>query len=257
MRLIDGAKAISGDLPVASTLSVDVPPGAGADLGTPVHRLSAVQFVRDELKATLQDVAAPAITIGGDCGVELGAVDHANSTDGLAVLWVDAHPDLNTPETSPTGAFHGMVLRTLLGDGPAEVTPVHPLASSSVVLVGTRAMDDAESDLIAERGIPMLTPAETTGESIAAALTATGASRVYIHIDLDCLDPSELACVSYPEPFGLTMQQLLDVITAARRALPLAGAAITEFAPGTPDDASDDLPTILRIVGALTKPLQP
>lgn len=257
MRLIDGAKAISGDLPVASTVSVDVPPGAGSDLGTKVHRLSAVQFVRDELKATLQDVAAPAITIGGDCGVELGAIDQANATEGLAVLWIDAHPDLNTPETSPTGAFHGMVLRTLLGDGPAELAPEHPLTAPAVVLVGTRAMDDAESDVISDRGIPVLTPAETTAESIAAALVATGATRVYIHIDLDCLDPSALVCVSYPEPFGLTVQQLLDVITAARRALPLAGAAITEFAPGTPDDASDDLPTILRIVGALTKPLQP
>ncbi len=255
MRLIDGAHAIRDDLPVASTMVVDVPAGAGSDLGTAVNRLSAVQYVRDELRATLQDVVAPAIIIGGDCGVDLGAVDHANAAGDLAVLWIDAHADMNTPQTSPSGAFHGMVLRTLLGDGPDEVAAAHPLTPGSVVLVGTRSLDDAENDYIVEHGIPVIVPEQVSAEAVSAALLATGASRVYLHVDLDCLDPSELACVSYPEPFGLTMQQLLDVILAARQALPLAGAAITEFAPGTAEDASDDMPTILRIVGALTRSL--
>ena len=255
MRLIDGAHAIRGDLPAASTMTVDVPAGAGSDLGTGVQRLSAVQYVRDEVRAMLRDVEAPAIVIGGDCGADLGAIDHANALGDLAVLWIDAHADLNTPDSSPSGAFHGMVLRTLLGDGPDEVAPSHPLASSSVVLVGVRALDEAENDFIADQRIRMMAPDEIDAEAITSALVATGASRVYLHVDLDCLDPSELACVSYPEPFGLSVQQLLEVIVAARRALPLAGAAITEFAPGTSDDASDDLPTILRIVGALTRPL--
>lgn len=255
MRLTDGALAIRGGLPASSTMTVDVPSGAGSDLGTAVQRLSAVQFVRDELRATLRDVAAPSITVGGDCGVDLGAADHANADGSMAVLWIDAHGDLNTPESSPSGAFSGMVLRTLLGDGPAEVAPAYPLAPASVVLVGTRSLDDEEDRYITEHGIRMISADEITPDAIVEAITATGASRVYLHVDLDCLDPSELACVSYPEPFGLSVTQLIDVITAARRTLPLAGAAITEFAPATPDDAADDLPTILRIVGALTKTL--
>lgn len=253
MRLIDGAEAIRGDLPSTSTMTVDVPPGAGSDLGTSVHRLSAVQFVRDEVQATLRDATSPAIVIGGDCGVELGAVDWANQGGDIALLWIDAHPDLNTPESSPSGAFHGMVLRTLLGDGPEQVTPTSPLSPERVVLVGTRASDDAENDYIQSSGIRMLSTDGATPDAVADALRATGASRVYIHVDLDALDPSELACIGYPEPFGLSVRTVTELIAAARSTLPLAGAGITEFAPPSIEEASDDMPSILRIVGALTK----
>ena len=255
MRLIDGADAIRGDLPAASTTVIDVPSGAGSNLGTSVHRLSAVQYVRDELRVALRGAAEPVIVVGGDCGVELGAVDAANADGDIALLWLDAHPDLNTPTSSPSGAFHGMVVRALLGDGPSEVAVANPLDPARLVLVGTRALDDAESDVIAERGIRMLDPTTATPDAVTEALRASGASRVYVHVDLDVIDPAEFDCVSYPEPFGLSVAALLDVITAARSALPLAGAGITEFSPAAADDAADDLPTILRIVGALTRPL--
>lgn len=253
MRLIDGAEAIGEDLPASATLTVEVPAGAGSSLGTSVQRLSAVQYVRDELRATLRDAASPTITIGGDCGVELGAIDHAAGAGDLAVVWIDAHPDLNTPESSPSGAFHGMVLRTLLGDGPAEVLPEHALSPDRVILAGIRASDAAETDYIDAVGIRQLGPTELSPESLTAALVATGATSVYVHIDLDVLDPAEFACVSYPEPFGISLQELLDLIAAARAALPLVGAGITEFAPASSETAADDLPSILRIVGALTR----
>jgi arginase len=253
MRLIDGAEAIRGDLPAASTLVVDVPTGAGSSLDSAVHRLSALEFVRTELAATLHDVTTTPITIGGDCGVDLAAIEHVSRDGDVAVLWLDAHPDLNTPDSSPSGAFCGMVLRTLLGEGPDALLPARPLTPDRVVLAGVRAEDDAETEYVAARGIRTIAPDALDAESVAAALTATGASSVYIHIDLDVLDPSEFACVGTPEPFGITMATLLAVIGAARDALPLAGASLVEFAPGSPEDALDDLPTILRIIGALTR----
>ncbi|MCY7326894.1 MAG: arginase family protein [Microbacteriaceae bacterium] len=255
MRLIDGAIAIGGDLPSSWTTTVEVPPGAGSSHDSGVDRLSSIERVRDGMRAALGNSNGPTITIGGDCGVELAAIEHANIRGDVAVVWLDAHPDLNTPASSPSRAFHGMVLRTLLGDGPAQLVPASPLLASRVVLAGTRALDDSESDFIDASGIDLLGPNESTPENLVGALLATGAASVYLHIDLDVLDPSEFTSLGYPEPFGLSLAQLLDLIAAARRALPLAGAGITEFAPSSASATTDELPVILRVIGALTKKL--
>lgn len=254
MQLAEGADAIRGDLPTASTTVVAVPLGAGSGQGSSVRRLTAIQLVRDELRAALEAAVGIPIVVGGDCGVELAAIEHAARGHNVAVLWLDAHADLNTPESSPSGAFHGMVLRTLLGEGLAALVPERPLEPHQVILAGVRALDDGEAAFIETAGLRWLSPIELTPESLVASLTASGADAVYLHIDLDVLDPSEFGSLVYPEPFGLSASALIELIRAAKSHLPLVGAAITEFAPGTPAQASDDLPTILRIIGAIAAP---
>jgi arginase len=254
LRLRDGADAIRGDLPAKGTILVDVPLGVGDGQGSGVHGLTAIQLIANELRSALDAVYGPPIVIGGDCGVELAAIPHAIKRAGAptAVLWLDAHPDLNTPQTSPSGAFHGMVLRTLLGDGLAALLPDVPVAAQTVVLAGTRACDDAEAAYIDASGIRMLPPDALSADSVLEALTAIGAKSVYIHIDLDVLDPGEFASLGYPEPFGLSVASLLELLRAVKERFTLAGASVTEFAPASPDQAAEDLPTILRILGALT-----
>ncbi len=251
MRLVDGADAIRGDLPATSTRVVSIPLEAGDAQGSGVHRLSSVAMVRDRFSELLGDTDGPVITIGGDCGVELAAVAHAASDDRTAVLWLDAHPDLNTPESSPSGAFAGMVLRTLLGDGPATLLPARPIAAAQVILVGTRSVDPGEATFIAENSITTLAADEITGTSLIDAVASTGATSVYVHIDLDVLDPSDLLGLADPAPFGVPANDLVAALKALLERFPLAGAGITQFAPTTPRDAIDDLPTILRLVGAL------
>jgi arginase len=251
MRLADGAHAIRGDLPAASTRLVEVPLEAGDSQGSAVHRLSSIALVRDRLLEALAGIPGSAITIGGDCGVELGAIGHvlARRAD-VAVIWFDAHPDLNTPASSPSGDFNGMVLRALLGDGDAALVPPVVLAAERLVLVGARAFDAAEEAFIAERGIPVVDVGQA---ELVAAVERTGASSVYLHVDLDVLDPAEFAGLDSPEPFGLAATALLEHIAALRARFELAGAGITEFSPASPEAAVEDLPTILRIVGALTR----
>ena len=70
------------------------------------------------------------------------------------------------------------------------------------------------------------------------ALAATGARNVYVHIDLDVLDPGEFSGLGYPEPFGVSVALLLDLIRAVKDRFPLAGAAVTEFAPASPEQAA-------------------
>src|ERR1700744_4550298 len=84
MRLVDGADAIRGDLPSASTVVVPVPLEAGEAQGTGVSRFSSIQLVRDRLAMTLSTIDGVAITIGGDCGVELASVEHVADQGDLA-----------------------------------------------------------------------------------------------------------------------------------------------------------------------------
>jgi len=253
MRLVDGADAIRGDLPAASTRLVAVPLEAGDDQGTAVHRLSSIALVRDRMVEVLREAHGPVITIGGDCGVELGAIGHVlTEQPDVAVLWLDAHPDLNTPESSPSHAFTGMVLRTLLGDGPAQLVPPVTLAPDRLVLAGMRSTDPDEEVYLAAHRIRVVESPEVTAETLIAALESTGATSVYVHIDLDVIDPSQFAGIGYPEPFGVDATALVDALKTVLAHFHFAGAGVTEFAPSSAESALDDLPTILRIVGALS-----
>ncbi|MDF2441934.1 MAG: arginase [Subtercola sp.] len=274
MQLIDGADAIQGDLPQAVTRRVEVPLGAGESLDSGVARVSAIMSVRDSVEISLAALTAPdahqgdsgpgiVVTIGGDCGVELAPISAAmgraaRSGRTLAVVWLDAHADLMTPGSAVPGAFSGMVLRTLLGDGPELLVPLvdETLDATRVVLAGVRSVDDEEEDFITRMGISWVPVDELAdGSALVAAIEGTGATEVYLHVDLDVLDPAEIAALSYPEPFGVSVATLVQNIVAVRQRFPVAGAGITQFAPSSPDAASDDLSAVLRIISALTRTL--
>jgi arginase len=252
MRLVDGADAIRGDLPRASTKSVDVPLEAGDDQGTGIHRMSSIALVRERLGNVLAVTPGVVVTIGGDCGVEVGAIGHVLARDqDVAVLWLDAHPDLNTAASSASHAFSGMVLRTLLGDGTAQLVPSTALSPERLVLAGARSFDAAEDEYIDANSVRTVSAGEISPESLIAAVEATGAASVYVHIDLDVIDPSDFIGIGYPEPFGVLAGVLVESLKALLARFRLAGAGITEFAPASAEEALEDMPTILRIVGAL------
>ena len=273
MRLVDGAEAIRADLPSAATRLIEVPLEAGDSEGTGILRYSSIRLVRERLERELAELDSTPIIIGGDCGVEYAGIEHAARAGRTIVLWADAHADLNTAETSPSKAFHGMVLRSLIDAGV--------VAAADVLLLGVRDLDDAEAQFIDEAGMPRVQPDEV-GDRIAERLEAAhadGATPValYVHIDLDVLDPSVFDGVGFPAPFGLTLEQLTGAVAAARAQLPLTGAGLTEFAPAPARDtvpgdsagatdldggddlddvrsaAGDALTVILRILAALSR----
>jgi arginase len=250
MRLVDGAAAIRGDLPSAKTTVVDVPLEAGDEQGTGIARASSLLMVRDRMLVALDAAKGPVITIGGDCGVELAAVGHVLGDD-VAVVWFDAHPDLNTPESSPSGAFCGMVLRTLLGEGDPTFVPGGILPTSRLVLAGARNFDPDEDAFVAEAGIVQLGVDDLEPAALIAAIEATGAASVYVHIDLDVLDPGDFLGLEDPQPFGIAAEKLVELIKAVLGRFAFAGAGITSFAPASAEEAVNDMPTVLRIIGAL------
>ena len=253
MMLVDGAQAIAGDLPRAACITLDLPLEAGETLETGVRRYSALSRIRARLDETLAGRSDPVIVIGGDCAVSVPAIGAvAARTPGLAVVWLDAHPDLHTHETSPSGAFAGMALAAALGDGPDGLS-LSPgaILPSRVVLAGTRAYDDAEKVRAAGLAARLTAAGLADPTALAEAVAATGADAVFVHVDLDVLDPAALGGVTSPVPFGVDVPQLVAALQHLRAALPLAGAAITGFAPASPAAAVDDLGAILRVVGAL------
>lgn len=261
MRLVDGAESIRNQLPSSATHLVDVPLEAGDAEATGIVRYSSIRLVRERLQRQLSELDNTPIVIGGDCGVEYGAIEHAARTGRVVLLWADAHADLNTPESSPSGAFHGMVLRALIDDGI--------VSAADVLMLGVRDLDNAEAEFIENESVRHVTVDEV-GEAVSARADAareSGAEPVlYVHVDLDVLDPSVFAGVGFASPFGLELAPLTQAISDARGALALAGAGLTEFAPadvaehgsGTTDDVGldtpgDDLSAILRIIAALSR----
>jgi arginase len=158
------------------------------------------------------------VTVGGDCGVELEPVAAAlrRHGDRLNLVWFDAHGDMNTPATSPSGAFHGMVLRTLQGEGPADLVPSPALRPDQIALAGTRALDPAETDHIRRTGIGGLS-------------TIDEDAVLYIHVDLDVLEG--ITSVGYPEPGGLSATALTEAIASLAARHEIVGLGITEYAP--------------------------
>src|ERR1017187_1985738 len=116
--------------------------GPGLDAGGGVKAGGrALDVLVENLRLTrkaLTGIDDVVVTTGGDCGVDVAPIAAARARygDRLTVLWIDAHPDLYSPQTLPSGSFPGVVLRTLLGEGPAPLVPEQRLASEQGILAG-------------------------------------------------------------------------------------------------------------------------
>jgi arginase len=185
---------------------------AALDVPYPETAVIAEASLDEQTRVLAASLPERPLVLGGCCCAHVGAVEGLAGRGGrLAVVWLDAHGDLNTPETSPSGNLWGMPFRMIL-DGGA-------VSASDVALVGARSLDPGELELIAETGID---------DSLDRALE--GVDRVYLALDLDVLDPSEIG-VLVPEPNGLSVSEVEAVVTAAAERSPIAGVGITGLVP--------------------------
>ncbi len=176
-------------------------------------------------------------TLGGGCDAGLPPIAWLNKkyAADLAVLWLDAHADMNTPQTTPSGMFCGMPTATLMGYGDQELVNLLPstLQPRQLLLGGVRTLDAAEASLIKSKNIRLFSvnTIEADPNYLVGALQAMNYKHLYIHVDLDVLDPQSFPNTPFPEPTGLGQKTLLAAITSMFNTFKVVGLGIFEYAP--------------------------
>jgi len=157
------------------------------------------------------------LVLGGDHSVALGSLVGMASVDGPGgVVWIDAHGDLNTPDTSPTGNVHGMVLAAALGLGGGlfkrEGWTIPAVQAGKLALVGVRSLDQGERDLLKHLDAKVFTMADVDRHGIEGAMRealvhASGAGFLHVSLDLDVVDPETAPGVGTPVRGGLSYRE--------------------------------------------------
>jgi arginase len=181
----------------------------------------ACRELAEKVQAALEDSALPVI-LGGDHSIAIGSVAGVSSfyrkrNERVGLIWMDAHTDINTPETSPSGNIHGMPLAALLGFGPKELTEIAGFAPKvlpeHVVVIGARSVDPGERELIKSLGIRVFTMSEMddTGMSgvieEAIEIASRNTAGFHVTMDMDFLDPFYAPGVGTPERGGATYRE--------------------------------------------------
>jgi arginase len=181
--------------------------------------------------------------IGGTCASEMIPISYLNSRyrGDLAVVWFDAHPDLNTPQSSPSGHFHGMVLRALLGDGDQILSEfvLRPLAPSQVTLAGVRDIDEPEAEYASAERIPIISSEDLkTSDGLTRAMARSESSNLYVHIDLDFFNPNDFEGAQFQAPGGISMDELAPVLAELNSCFTIVGLGVVEFVSDDPEKAA-------------------
>ncbi len=217
--------------------SIAVPPYEELSEEDGVIGLSAnLRLLRHARTTLTEHNPARTFMIGGTCASEISPVSFLNRKfdSDLAVLWFDAHGDLNTPETSPSRQFHGMPLRALLGDGHPAVLDLafSILEPRQVFLLGVRDLDPSEQDFIKSANLCMFPPDKLSHpDRWIAEISGRGFTKVYIHVDLDVLEPDSFPHLLMPTPGGIEPHCLTTALEALKKSFHVAGFSVVEFAP--------------------------
>jgi arginase len=200
--------------------NIAVPVPESSEIGNPRAKFDdLIETACQELRSRVAEIASAGhfpLVLGGDHSIAMGTVAGLLDAWGdVGVLWIDAHGDINTPDTSPSGNVHGMPVATMLGQaglgsrlgwGPRAVEP------KRVVLFGTRTLDPGERQRIRQLGIRMFTMSELDQRGVTTCVTEAieqleGAGRIHISFDIDAVDPLEAPGVGTPWPGGLTYRE--------------------------------------------------
>ncbi len=180
------------------------------------------------------------VTLGGDCGSDLVPISFLNKfyTGNLTVLWLGAHADLHTPETSLTHRFHGMSVRLLLGEGAPGLLELLPstLDVEQFIYSGQRDIEHAERQFIVDNQMPIVPVCHDCGEMLQSVIERTGRQKLYVHIDLNVIDPMDFDAVSYPAPGGFRFNNLLDTIQQLGEQFEIVGCSVLGYHPQGDED---------------------
>jgi arginase len=177
-------------------------------------------------------------TVGGDCGIEIIPISYLNKLydNDLFIIYIDAHADLNTPASSPSQTFHGMPLRVLLNEGNELIKQklFSFIQPEQICFVGLRDVDEGERIFIEENKIISL--ATSDYETIELTIKQSKKNKIYIHVDLDVLDPKEFRHSLFPSDNGLKVKDVANIINNLKENFDVVGVCITECTATTLED---------------------
>jgi arginase len=233
-----------------AVLEAVLPPHDGPTVSAPVAMSDDGLEERDgvEAKAVILEQLARALelirrhhparilTLGGECSVSVAPFSELARRygDDLAIVWIDAHPDVGTPHSEYPG-YHAMAVATLTGHGDPDVQELLPATFSPerVALVGLHSWAEDDFPNIAEWGIRSFGPDELreSAQPLLEWIALTGCSRVVIHFDVDAVDSDEIVLGLGMEPNGLTSAEVRRIVADVDGAVEVVGFTLAEFIP--------------------------
>ena len=254
-------------------ISVPLPearaPGKGARYLKEIHR--ACERLAQRVEKLMDEGVMP-LVVGGDHSMAIGTITGVSSSfrkrgEKLGLIWVDAHADMNTPETSPSGNIHGMPLGSVMGYGAPELVNLGGFSPKidpdNVALIGIREVDPGEREIVLRSGIHyyemMKVDARGMGAVIEEAMAHAmrGTAGVHLSFDMDAVDPDYAPGVGTPVRGGLSLREshlIMEVVSDSARLVSM------EFAELNPihDVANQTGQLLCELVGsALGKKVMP
>ena len=247
-----GAKVLAAIAPEPQgpVETIAVPPSA-----TPIRPIdrgiTSREALLDQLNAARSAIVRhkpeAIVTLGGDCLVDLAPIAYLSEHygDDLAVLWVDAHPDVMGPAQFQNA--HAHVLAILMGEGDSDFASAvsRPLDPRRILYVGLTETTPFETAFIAKHGLAHLDPEEMAAspEPVLAWLRGTGAKRVAVHFDVDVLEPAHYDFLVFRDPSAtpdalqgvargrMHFAQVSEILNAVASQVDIVGLAIAEYLP--------------------------
>lgn len=212
---------------------------------------------------TLQEQDFPLI-LGGDHSIALGSISGvARVHPDIGVLWIDAHADFNTDETSPSGNIHGMILAALAGVGDSHLTRLGgwspKLNTQKIVIVGARDIDSGEQALLRTHNIHVFTMStiDSLGFSAvlqqALAIAGAGNDGIHLSLDMDAIDPREAPGVGTPVRGGLSYREAHLAMETIADSQQLVSMDVVEVNPILDRENATALLAVELVLSALGK----
>ena len=219
-----------------SAVTIDMPRAASSEIGA-VFVIN--QLLATEVRRALGSGVFP-IVLAGNCNHCLGTVSGVGLPE-LGVVWFDAHGDFNSPDTSQSGFFDGMSLHVATGNSwhalAGTIPGFRPVAERNVVLAGVRDLDEAERAALDVSSVMLAEEPALLAAGIEAALAppldavSSRMRDVYLHIDLDVLDPETAPINGYQPPGGLQVSQLVEALEMVGQRFQVRAAALASYDP--------------------------
>ncbi|WP_062204442.1 arginase family protein [Demequina salsinemoris] len=235
-----GTRVLEAILPPhpGSTARIDVPMGDdGLALRDGVEAKDAIVAQQAQAQRVIAGQRwSRIVTLGGDCSASIAPFTALAERygDELAVVWIDSHPDVGTPDSEYKG-FHAMAVSAITGHGVPEVLDVLPatVPAERVALTGLHSWTDDDFPNASAWGVSAFSPEalrETT-EPLLAWLRGTGCSKVAIHLDVDVIDSDEVVLGLGIEPGGLRIADVRRIVSDVAGAADVVGLTVAEYIP--------------------------